>query len=321
MKRFSIALAALLFLVAIISLRTPDTDRNEMLDKYTNQHSSFIGGEFGLKVHYRDQGKRDGEPVIFLHGSSGSLHVFEPLIGKISGNYRLISYDHPGHGLTGPHPSNDYSYAGYSRILDLVRSELHIDKFVLVGHSMGGWIAWRYAAEHPDAVDALVLISASGMPAREGDPATRLSLGQRLMQTSFGRWLSEYTMPRSMIESSSRSAIYDDDLVSDELVDQFWELMRFPGNRHAFSIRSQMSRELHLAHMANSIEAPTLLIWGDKDTSVLPSTALSFNERIKRSEILILPDVGHLPILEAPVNIQAAIEQFLDENLNSDRDP
>lgn len=321
MKRYLLALAVLLFLIAIISLRTLDTDRNEMLDKYTNQHSSFIGGESGLNVHYRDQGKRDGRPVIFLHGSSGSLHVFEPLIGKIRGSYRLISYDHPGHGLTGPHPSNDYSYAGYSHVLDLVLSELHIEKFVLVGHSMGGWIAWRYAAEHPDTVDALILISASGMPARKGDPAPRLSLGQRLMQTSFGRWLSEYTMPRSMIKSSSRMAIYDDDMVSDELVDQFWELMRFPGNRQAFSIRSQMSRDLHLAHVANEIEAPTLLIWGDRDTSVLPSTALSFNERIKRSEILILTDVGHLPMLEAPVDSQAAIEQFLDESLNFDDDP
>jgi len=149
-RRFLFTLAVLLFLVAIISLRTPDADRNEMLDKYTNRHSGFIAGESGLNVHYRDQGERDGKPVIFLHGSSGSLHVFEPLIGKIRGSYRLISYDHPGHGLTGPHPSNDYSYAGYSHILDLVRSELHVDKSVLVGHSMGGWIAWRYAAEKHD---------------------------------------------------------------------------------------------------------------------------------------------------------------------------
>jgi pimeloyl-ACP methyl ester carboxylesterase len=249
------------------------------------------------------------------------LHVFEPLIGNIRGSYRFISYDHPGHGLTGPDPLNDYSYAGYSRVLDLVRSELQIDKFVLVGHSMGGWIAWRYAAEHPDAVDALILISASGMPAREGDPPARTSLGQRLMQTSFGRWLSEYMMPRSMIDSSSRSAIYNDDLVSDKLVDQFWELMRFPGNRQAFSIRSKIGRDLDLAHMANSIVAPTLLIWGDKDLSVLPSTALSFNERIKRSRILILRDVGHFPMLEAPNDVQEAIEQFLVESLIADGDP
>lgn len=317
-RRFLIAFA--LLLVAIILLRTPDTDRDEMLGKYTNQHSAFIADESGLRVHHREQGEQDGRPVIFLHGSSGSLHVFEPLIEKINGNYKLVSYDHPGHGLTGPHPSDDYSYEAYSRVLDLVRSELNIENFVLVGHSMGGWIAWRYAAEHPDAVDALVLISASGMPARDGDPDPQLGLGQRLMQTSFGRWLSEYTTPRSMIESSTRSAIYDDDIIDDDLVDQFWELMRFPGNRQAFSIRSQMSRELHLAHRANSIEAPTLLILGDKDTFVLPSTALSFNERIKRSEMLLLTDVGHLPMLEAPLDVQAAIERFLIENLNPDRD-
>jgi pimeloyl-ACP methyl ester carboxylesterase len=271
----------------------------------------------GLTIHYRDQGKQDGRSVIFLHGSSGSLHVFEPLIEEIGGGYRFISYDHPGHGLTGPHPANDYSYAGYAQALDLVRSKLDVDHFVLVGHSMGGWIAWRYAVDHPEAVDALILISASGMPARNEDPMPKLSLGQQLMQTGFGRWLSEYTLPRSMIESSTRAAIYDDDLVTDDLVDQFWELMRYPGNRQAFSNRSQLGREPELAYLANSIEAPTLLIWGDKDAFVLPSSALSFSERIPQSETVLLPDIGHLPMLEAPVDTKAAIEQFLYAELGA----
>ncbi len=311
----------ILLLTAVVLIRTPDTDRDDMHDKYGNQYSGFFHGESGLKIHYRDQGKQDGRPVVLLHGSSGSLHVFEPLIEQIGGGYRFISYDHPGHGLTGPHPTNDYSYAGYAQALDLVRSKLHVEHFILIGHSMGGWIAWRYAVDHPEAVDALILISASGMPARNEDPIPKLSLGQQLMQTGFGRWLSEYTMPRSMIEGSTQAAIYNDDIVTDELVDQFWELMRYPGNRQAFSIRSQLGRDSDLAHLANSIEVPTLLIWGDKDTFVLPSAASTFSERIQQSEIVLLPDVGHLPMLEAPVDTKAAIEQFLDSNLGSGSNP
>ena len=321
MKRTLLTLVVMSILVAVIALRTSDTNRDEMRDKYSNRYSSFIGGESGLNVHYRDQGQRDGKPVIFLHGSSGSLHVFEPLIGQLGGGYRFISYDHPGHGLTGPHPANDYSYAGYTQILDLVRSKLDVDRFVLVGHSMGGWIAWRYAAEHPEAVDALILISAAGMPARDDDPDIELGLGQQLMQTSFGRWLSEFTMPRHMIKKATEASIYDDDLVNDDLVDQFWELMRYPGNRQAFSIRSQLGRDLHLAHRANSIKAPTLLIWGDRDTFVMPSAALSFSERIEQSEIALLPDVGHLPMLEAPIDTKTAIEQFLVSKLGSESRP
>jgi pimeloyl-ACP methyl ester carboxylesterase len=68
---------------------------------------------------------------------------------------------------------------------------------------------------------------------------------------------------------------------------------------------------LHLAHLANSIKAPTLLVWGDRDTFVMPSAALSFSERIEQSEIVLLPDVGHLPMLEAPFKTKTAIEQFL----------
>ena len=311
-KRILLPLVVISFLVAVIALKTPDTNPDEMRNKYSNRYSGFIGGESDLSVHYRDQGKLDGKPVIFLHGSSGSLHVFESLIGQLGGAYRFISYDHPGHGLTGPHPRNDYSYAGYAQILDLVRSKLGVDRFVLVGHSMGGRIAWRYAAEHPEAVDALVLISASGMPARDEDPVVEFDLGQQLMQFSFGRWLSENATPRSMIKNATESAIYNDAMVSDELVDQFWELMRYPGNRQAFSIRSQMGRDLHLAHLANSVKAPTLLIWGDRDNFVFPSAALSFSERIEQSEIVLLSDVGHLPMLEAPIDTKIAIEQFLN---------
>ena len=320
-KRFLPALAATFVVITAVLLRTPDTARDDMLNKYSNRYSGFIGSEAGFRVHYRDQGTQDGKPVIFLHGSSGSLHVFEPLIERLGGGYRFISYDHTGHGLTGPHPENDYSYAGYSQILDLVRSELHVDHFVLVGHSMGGWIAWRYAAEHPEAVDALILISASGMPPRDDDPITQLSLGQRLMQTAIGRWLSEYSLPRSMIKRSTQAAIYDDDIVTDQLVDQFWELMRYPGNRRAFSIRSQLGRDWDLAHLANSIKAPTLLIWGDRDSFVLPSAAMSFSQHIEQSEIVLLPDVGHLPMLEAPVDTQRAIDQFLNDRIDSGSNP
>jgi pimeloyl-ACP methyl ester carboxylesterase len=320
-KRVLPTVVIILLLTAVVLIRTPDSNPDEMLNKYGNQHSGFIHGESGLKIHYRDQGKQDGRLVIFLHGSSGSLHVFEPLIEQLGEDYRFISYDHPGHGLTGPHPENNYSYAGYAQILDLVRSKLKADQFILVGHSMGGWIAWRYAVDHPEAVHALILISASGMPVRNDDPIPKLSLGQQLMQTGIGRRLSEYTMPRSMIERSTRAAIYDDGMVTDELVDQFWELMRYPGNRQAFSIRSQLGREPELADLAKSIQAPTLLIWGDKDAFVLPSAALSFSERIQQSETVLLPDVGHLPMLEAPAETKAAIEEFLDHGPGSSSRP
>lgn len=90
MKRPSLALVVMSLLVAVITLRTPDTDRDEMRGKYSNRYSGFIDGESGLKVHYRDQGQQDGKPVIFLHGSSGSLHVFEPLIEQLGGGYRFI---------------------------------------------------------------------------------------------------------------------------------------------------------------------------------------------------------------------------------------
>ena len=117
-----------------------------------------------------------------------------------------------------------------------------------------------------------------------------------------------------MTANSTYAAIYNDDIVTDELVEQIWELMRYPGNRQAFTLRMQLDRDEHLAHLAKSIQAPTLLIWGEEDTFVPPVNAKSFSNRIKVTETVLLPNVGHIPMLEAPEKTVQAIEKFLEKN-------
>lgn len=303
-----------LMLVAVgcaFALRTPSTDRLLMHEKYASEHSEYLENVDGLRLHYRDEGVRQGTPVLLLHGNTGSLHVFEPLVEQLQNTYRLISYDLPGHGLTGAHPKDDYSYQGFAETIDLVRARLDIEQLVLVGHSMGGWIAWRYAADHPDVVTKLVLIAASGMPPRPNDTRPQTGVGYRVMNSPIGSYLSQHYQPRTMVAASTRSAIHNDDRVDDQLVDQLWELMRYPGNQRALTIRAKSDRDEHLAFRAADITAPTLLIWGDKDTFVSPSAALSFAERIAKTETLILPDVGHIPTLEATTETADAIAAFL----------
>ena len=73
----------------------------------------------GLSVHYRDQGNPDGVPVVLIHGTAASLHTWEPLVEELGSDYRLITLTLPGHGLTGPHPEDDYSYAASPKRLML----------------------------------------------------------------------------------------------------------------------------------------------------------------------------------------------------------
>ena len=160
-KLIQFALPLLAAFAGLWLLRTPDTDAAQMISKYSSDDSLFAENAQGLRVHYRDQGNAEGIPIILVHGTAASLHTWEPLVERLGDRYRIISYTQPGHGLTGPHPHDDYSFAGMAQALDLVADELALDHFVLGGNSMGGWVAWRYALGNPNKVDALLLLGRS----------------------------------------------------------------------------------------------------------------------------------------------------------------
>lgn len=290
---------------------TPSISQQSLTAKYTNDHSRFVADRQGLQVHFRDQGVAGGKVIVMLHGNSNSLHSFEPLVALLKKQYRLITLDFPGHGLTGAHPENQYGYAGLSDALDLVIAELALDNIVLLGHSMGGWVAWRYTVDNPSLVDSLILISASGMPPRPGDPKPDIGLGFTLLKSRIGPILSGYTLPRITIEKSMDKSTYRKLDTRHQIIDRTWELLRHPENRTALAYRAKEGREHDKADMAKQINQPTLLIWGAEDTLIPVEGALSFGERIDNSEKVILAQVGHLPMLEATDQVATAIRGFV----------
>src|SRR3546814_12676835 len=82
------------------------------------------------------------------------------------------------------------------------------------------------------------------------------------------------------------------------MIDRYWELLLFPGNREATVLRARMDREPEMAARAGEIAAPTLILFGDKDRVINPSAAKTFSERIAGSEVVMLPGIGHLPMEE-----------------------
>ncbi len=319
MKKLALFLLPLaVVFAALLLLHTPDTDPDVMQTKYANGESRFVNNAEGLSVHYRDQGDPDGVPIVFIHGTAASLHTWEPLVERLRDKYRIITYTQPGHGLTGPHPRDDYSFAGMAEALDLVTDELGLDRFVLGGNSMGGWVAWRYALANPGKVDALVLIDAAGMPLREGEEAPPLNLGFRLLQNPVGRFLMQHYTPRSLVGKSARQSVSVKSVITDEVVDRYWALLRYPGNRRAAALRAIAGREMEMAARAGEITAPTLIIWGAEDQLIYPSAAQSFNERIPNADVVIYDGVGHLPMEEAPDKTAQDIDAFLQSVLAID---
>jgi len=311
-KRYAIPLGFFILLAAaFVLLRTPDTDPAAMMEKYTNEFSHFVAAPNGLTVHYRDQGNPYGAPIILLHGNAASLHTWEPLAARLGGDYRIITLTFPGHGLTGPNANRDYSYAGMAEAVDVVAGKLGLDHFVIGGNSMGGWVSWRYTLANPARVDALLLLDAAGMPLRKSENEPPRNLGFKLMEYPAGRFLLQSITPRSAIEKSLRQTVSVQSIVTEPMIDRYWELLRLPGNRRAAGDRAQIDRELEVADRVGEITAPTLILWGEEDQLIYATAAQTFHERMPEAEVKIYEGVGHLPMEETPDAVAEDIRSFL----------
>ena len=312
-RKFAVILGLLAGLVAVafFALRTPDTDAAAMRAKYGGPALKFAETSHGMSVHYRDQGCRDCPAILLVHGSNASLHTFEPLVENLEDRYRLISYDQPGHGLTGPHPSDDYSARGMFEAIAAVVDATRVDRFAIAGNSMGGWVAWRYALARPQDLSGLILINASGAPQPPDAEKPRLYLGARIMRHPVGRFLGRHITPRSVFERSLLDAAADDAFVTESMVDRYWELMRYPGNRLAAGLRAVADREPRYGQRLSEIAVPTLILWGAQDRVTPLYNGKTFAELIPNSRLVVFEDVGHLTMEEAPKRTAAAIDEFL----------
>ncbi|NNU15807.1 alpha/beta hydrolase [Parvularcula sp. ZS-1/3] len=297
--------------IFIIILWTPDTDREAMKAKYGGEAARYSLTDSGMEVHYRVSGPEDAPALILIHGTSSSLHTWEPLRALLDDRYRVVAYDQPGHGLTGPHPEHDYTYPGMAAGLDAVFEAESIERAVLIGNSMGGWVAWVDALENPERVEALVLIDALGIP-ETVDPHANPAFG--IAQSAAGRLAMRKVTPRGVVASSIEATVADPKLVDDAMIDRYWELLRLPGNRRAageqfISPRAERSDKL------SQIEQPTLIIWGEEDALIFPLAADEFERRIPNARSVTYADVGHLPMEEAPARTARDISEFLEANL------
>lgn len=311
MKKFLkwTALTLLIVIVGAIAwFWTPDRDADELRAIYANDTSQFIELDSGLTVHVRDHGPRDAPVIMLLHGSSASLQTWEPWVEQLSGDYRVITYDQPGHGLTGPTPDGNYDTQVFVETAQGVAEALELDRFVIGGSSMGGWVSWNYALAHGDRLDGLLLVSASGAP--DAQPR-KIPIGFRIASMPVISSLMQKITPRSMVERSLQQSVSNQAIIDDEMVDRYHDLLRYPGNRAATRARNRAERTVASAETMGSISTPTLLIWGAEDTLVPLEAGQWFDEHIPDSALIAYPDIGHIPMEEAPDRSAADVAAWL----------
>ncbi len=314
MKRFFKWLGIIL-LIAVAALfiwgYAPDTDAAAMKAKYGGGGSQFVELQPGLNVHYRDEGPRDGRVLVLIHGSNASLHTWEPWVKRLGKDYRILSLDLPGHGLTGAHPGGIYDYPVFVDVVDKLMTKLGITKAVIGGNSMGGGTAWMFALAHPEKTQALLLVDAGGAPAWQ---AKKIPIGFRVMRIPVIKELARVIAPRSMFESSIKTSMSVQSKIDDKLVDRYWELNRYPGNREATMKRFALEHNNHPATKAKlaTIKVPVMIMWGEEDNLIPVSSARWFADAIPGAKLVVYPKVGHIPMEEVPDQSAADVKAWLD---------
>ena len=320
MKRF-LKWLGIIFLVLIGAVfiwgYAPDTDTAAMKAKYGAGASQFAELQPGLTVHYRDQGKRDGRVLVLIHGSNASLHTWEPWVERLGSDYRIISMDLPGHGLTGSHPGAVYDYPVFVDVVDRLMSKLGVGKAVIGGNSMGGGTAWMYALAHPEKTEGLLLIDAAGAPAWQ---SKKTPIGFRLMRMPVVKELARFIAPRSMFESSLKTSMSVQSKIDDTLIDRYWDLNRYPGNREATMKRFALQHNNYPATKEKlaAIKAPVMIMWGEEDNLIPVGSARWFADALPGAKLVVYPKVGHIPMEEVPERSAADVKGWLDGLLSTD---
>ncbi len=296
-----------LCVIFVVVYWSPDLSKQQLRQKYTNDKSQFFSTAAGEEVHYRDQGPKNAPVLVLIHGTSASLHTWEPLVDSMAQRYRMISFDLPGHGLTGEFKQRDYSRHVMIVTLFELLDELNIESATLVGNSLGGGIAWQAALAEPTRVNALVLLAPSG--AKRTQPS-QSNIGFQILSSKLGQTLMQKITPRFLIAKSLEQTVQDQRLVSEEMTDRYWELLKMQGNRQAMVDLVHSDRNEEAFTRLHQIKVPCLLVWGQNDQLLPVDMIRQFEESLNVSQSVILTNIGHLPQEEAVDTLATEINAF-----------
>jgi pimeloyl-ACP methyl ester carboxylesterase len=255
-----------------------------------------------ITVSYIDEGKGNSQVIIFIHGFPLNKLMWKKQIEMIKENYRVIAYDIRGHGNTDPGNDN-FSIELFVNDLLSLMDALKIEKTILCGFSLGGYIALSAIENYPERFNALLLCDtncAADMPEAKAKRMKTIesikangleeyaeeSLKKLFASISFSIHIEEITIVREMIMKTSKQSIYK--------------------TLYAIAERKETCTKLH------QIDVPVQIIVGNEDEITPPDVALSMHEKIKNSTIHIIDHAGHLSNMENPEQFNNQLKKFIE---------
>lgn len=309
------ALLVLLLLLGLGMARTwaPDQPVSALSPRWAQPPSQFVSIA-GLQIHLRDEGPTtlppgSGEappPIVLIHGTSSSLHTWDGWAEVLKRERRVIRFDLPGFGLTGPNENHDYSLDAYVRFVIAVLDSLGVKRVIIGGNSLGGFVSWATAYAHPDRVERLILVDSSGYPPKPQS----IPIGFRIARVPVLNRLMRNVLPRHIIESSLKNVYGDPSKVTPELVDRYRDMTLRAGNRIAIVHRFRQGYTGNPEHI-RSLRQPTLILWGAQDRLIPPEYGQTFARDIPGAKLVMFEGLGHVPQEEDPGATVATVQAFL----------
>jgi len=258
---------------------------------------------------------RDGQPLVFVHGLSGSWPNWLEQLPVFATTHRVITLDLPGFGHS-PMPGQEISIAGYARVLERLLERLGVDAAAVVGNSMGGFVAAELAISYPQRVERLVLISAAGLSTHNHRGSIAVLPAMRTLERSLyaaSAWTaakSDAVARRSRLRDAALGVVVSHPARLDPALAA--EQIRGAG-KPGFIQGFEAVLHYEIRERLPEIACPTLIVWGDRDRLIPVSDADVFAELIPNSRKVVFGDTGHMAMLERPEAFNALLDEFLSE--------
>ena len=294
-----------------------DIPKESVIAKHAKGASEFIELKDGSLIHVRDEGNKNGNTLVLIHGSNGSLFNFESMNKFLINDFRVVSLDLPAHGLTGPVNSNNYSFDGFITVINEVLEIKKINQFFLAGHSMGGRVVWNYTIDYPEKVSGLIIIGslflANEKEYREFQSDNKPPIVFKLFDIPFFRMLLGYITPRIMVSQVAKQMVYDQTIMTDELIDQFHDIILLEGSREAmgYVIVNTDKNIVADPKLLQEINVPTTILHGEEDNVIDVRYNKHFLENIPDINLISYSKVGHMPPMEIPEVLANDIKKFI----------
>lgn len=282
--------------------------------------SRFVTVE-GIDIHYKEEGTGP-RAIVLLHGFGASTFSWRELMTPLAAEARVVAFDRPSAGLTErPMPGewepaayrdgSPYSPEAQADLAVALLDELGIDRAALVGHSAGGSIAMLTALEHPERVEALVLIDPA-VYTEGGPPAFVYPLLKTPQMRRLGPLVGR-ALGGPVGERILTTAWHDPSKITQDMREGYRLPLRAENWDRALWELTIARRPLALGDRADELSVPVLVISGDDDRIVPTDESRRLAEAIPGAEFALIEEAGHVPHEEQPAAVLEAMGTFIQD--------